>query len=350
MVSEQKQALKNQNQKRQGPGRPKSRLGLPQSMFKPLSTSTAALSKAIGRIPAKLMKEIFEHSASAAPATEQTNWHGRRVFIGDGTYFQLQDTPELAGAYSKEHEQSYPRGCLFTLGEQATGLLTNFAIGNSELQTASKTLDSLPKGSLFMGDDLYSCYAFWAKLHQGGVDFITASKRKRAYELIKQLGPGDELVRIKRPDSVGEWAGDKKKLPASLVIRRISYAHPSKEGQTCVLMTTVTEPEATPTDVVAKYGSRWDIELRIREIKVCMGVNIARSKTTDGVYKEMAAALTAYNVIRALMAESVKSDFSPYESILQEYYTSREHPLVDKLGRTYSHWSPGRPAKAKRAD
>lgn len=351
MVSKQKHVLKKENRTRQGPGRPKSRLGLPKSMLKPLSTSTAALSKAIGRIPAALMKEIFEHSAAAAPANKGAAWHGRPVFIGDGTYFQLQDTPELAQAYSKEHEQSYPRGCLVALTDQASGLLTNFAIGNSELATASNTLDSLPKGSLFMGDDLYSCYAFWAKLQQGGVDFITACKRKRSYEVVKKLGPGDELVRIKRPaNHVSKWAGDNDKLPASLLMRRISYVHPTKEGLTCVLMTSVTQPEITATDIVAKYGGRWDIELRIREIKVCMGVHIARSKTADGVYKEMAAALTAYNIVRALMAESVKSDFPPYESVLQDYYTPGEYPLVDKRGRTYHHWSPGRPAKTERTN
>lgn len=344
LVSQRKKTLKKQP--RTGPGRPRTRLGLSKSMLKPLSTSTAALSKAIGRIPKELMKEIFEYSA-AFDHSQTGLWHGYQVFIGDGTYFQLQDTTELAATYSKEHPESYPRGCLFGITHQTTGLIHNFALGNSELQAAGESLDKLPQGSLFLADELYNCYAIWAKLTQGKVDFITPVKRKRTYEVVRQLGPGDELVRIKRPAKVSEWAGDTSTFPDSMLVRRISYAHPVKPDTTAVLITSITRPEISAADIIAKYSSRWDIELRIREIKVSMGINIARSKSPDGVYKEIAAALTAYNVIRALMAESVKSDFPPYENILQEYYTSREEPLVDKLGRTYHHWSPGRPVQTE---
>lgn len=344
LIRERKKTL--EKQPRTGPGRPRTRLGISKSMFKPLSTSTAALSKAIGRIPRGLMKEIFEHSA-AFDHSQTGLWNGYQVFIGDGTYFQLQDTKALAETYSKEHSESYPRGCLFAITHQTTGLIHDFTLGNSELQAASESLDKLPPGSLFLADELYNCYAIWSKLAQNKVDFITPVKRKRTYEVVRQLGPGDELVRIKRPAKVSEWAGDINTFPESMLVRRISYAHPVKPDTTAVLITSITQPEISAADIIAKYSSRWDIELRIREIKVSMGINIARSKSPDGVYKEIAAALTAYNVIRALMAESVKSDFPPYENILQEYYTSREEPLVDKLGRTYHHWSPGRPAQAE---
>ncbi len=74
-----------------------------------------------------------------------------------------------------------------------------------------------------------------------------------------------------------------------------------------------------------------------------MGINIARSKTEDMVLKEITIALTAYNMIRKIIAKSVEqTDFSPQSHFLQKCFETDQGLLVDKKGRVYQRWSPGR--------
>lgn len=349
LIDEQTKAL--QCPKKSGPGRRRTRLRLPKSLTKPVSENTAAFSKAVSRIPVDLMRELFDYSAKASNSQPVT-WHGYGVYLGDGTYFQAQDTPSLSQAYPKESPESYPRGALVAISQESTGLIHNFAVGSSELDVARRAIERLPSGSLFIGDDLYNCYGFWSDLASRGVDFIVPVKRKRTYEIVKELGPGDALVRLPRPkpSKTSLWAGQYDRLPDMMTLRRITYTNPASPGKQRVLITSLTDPAIPAADIVAKYTSRWDIELRIREIKTIMGIHIARSKTPDGVFKEIAAALIAYNITRGLITESVHADFSPSENIFQEYYTAREEPLTDKRGRVYYRRSPGRPAEAQGAD
>lgn len=351
LTKEQTQAL--QQPRKSGPGRPRTRLNLPKSMTTPVSENTAAFSKAVGRIPTELMKELFEHSAKSSDSESQPAvWHGYGVYLGDGTYFQAQDTPSLSEVYPKESPASYPRAALVGVSQESTGLIHNFAVGRSELEMARRAIARLPSGSLFIGDELYNCYGFWSDLASRDVEFIVPVKRKRTCEHMEELGAGDALVRIKRTDlsATSPWAGQTEQLPLAMTLRRITYTSPESPDKQRVLITSLTDPSIPAADIVAKYTSRWDIELRIREIKTIMGLNIARSKTPDGVYKEIAAAMIAYNITRELITESVHPDFPPSENIFQEYYTGREEPLTDKTGRVYHRRSPGRPAEAQRAD
>lgn len=351
LVDEQTQLL--QQPKKSGPGRRRTRLNVPKSITTPVSENTAAFSKAVKRIPAELMTELFEYSAKSSDSESRpAAWHGYGVYLGDGTYFQAQDTPSLSEVYPKESPASYPRGALVTVCQESTGLIHNFAVGSSELEMARRAITRLPPDCLFIGDELYNCYGFWSDLASRGVEFIVPVKRKRTCELIRTLGPGDALVRIKRtaPSLTSLWAEEYEDLPLGMTLRRITYTNPESPDKQRVLITSLTDPAIPATDIVAKYTSRWDIELRIREIKTIMGLNIARSKSPDGVYKEIAAALIAYNITRELITESVQSDFSPSENIFQEYYTGREESLTDKAGRVYHRRSPGRPAETKRAN
>lgn len=349
LVAERKQALRQP--KKNGPGRRRTRLGLPKSLTGPISESTAGFSKAVGRIPTGLMRELFDHSARASDSQPLT-WHGYGVYLGDGTFFQAQDTPSLSEVYPKESPKSYPRGALVAISQESTGLIHNFAVGSSELEVARQAIARLPSGSLFIGDELYNCYGFWSDLASREVAFMVPVKRTRTYKLVKKLGAGDVLVCIRRPDrsKTSLWAGEYDQLPREMTLRRITYTNPQTPDSQRVLITSLTDPAITAADIVVKYTSRWDMELRIREIKTIMGMNIARSKTPDGVYKEIAAALIAYNITRELITESVHPDFPPSENIFQEYYTGREEPLTDKTGRVYYRRSPGRPAEAEGAN
>ena len=68
------------------------------------------------------------------------------------------------------------------------------------------------------------------------------------------------------------------------------------------MATTLLDPVAYPLeDVVALYGDRWTVELRLREIKTTLKMDILRCKSEEAIRKEILMHLLAYNLIRALL-------------------------------------------------
>jgi hypothetical protein len=57
-------------------------------------------------------------------------------------------------------------------------------------------------------------------------------------------------------------------------------------------------------DIIAKYTMRRDMEIYRRELKTLMDTNALRSKSRDMVDKEWLVALTAYNMVRKIIAAS----------------------------------------------
>jgi hypothetical protein len=113
-----------------------------------------------------------------------------------------------------------------------------------------------------------------------------------------------------------------------------------------VLLTTILDKNIERQEFIHKFNTRWDVEITIREVKTLMGINIARSKSEEMVFREIGVALLAYNLVRTIVAQSVESTpFSPKTDLFQELYSTYSNPLVDRKGRVYSRWSPGRPAR-----
>lgn len=126
-------------------------------------------------------------------------------------------------------------------------------------------------------------------------------------------------------------------------MRRTSFLSPSDGKTEWVQYTTLLDKRINKADIIAKYITRWDIEITIRETKTLMGINIIRSKSEAMVFKEVTIALTAYNMIRKIIARSAgKTGFPPQEDIIQEFFEANKTILIDKKGRIYNRWSPGR--------
>jgi hypothetical protein len=320
---------------------------LPKSKVNEVSDNTAAYAKARARVDKEMIKKVFAYSADFKELNGK-KWHGMAVAVTDGTYFQMQDTPELRKKYYvKEGDSVYPQGLLQALLWQGSGQIMDFEIGTrhqSELELVKPLIEKLPSGNLLLADDLYNTYAIFGLLQKKGCHIIVPGKRERNYKVIRILSAGDEIVELSkttRPDwlSKEEWNG----LPNKITMRRISYASFEDENKEWVLYTTITNEKIKKEEIILKYAVRWDIEITIREIKTIMGINIARSKTEDMVLKEITIALTAYNMVRKIIAKSVElTDFSPQSHFVQKCFEADQGILVDKKGRVYQQWSSGR--------
>jgi IS4 transposase len=131
-------------------------------------------------------------------------------------------------------------------------------------------------------------------------------------------------------------------------LRRISYEYPTKEGvETAVLYTTLTDEKINAVSIVQKYEKRWDIEISIREIKTLMDINVLRSKSCRMLKKELGIALTAYNMVRKIIARAAdKAAFPPEGNIFQKCTQAYRHVFLDKRGRVFCKVSTGRPRKS----
>ncbi|MEO8961090.1 MAG: IS4 family transposase [Ginsengibacter sp.] len=325
---------------------------LAKSKTMEVSDNTAAYTKARTRIDNGLIKEVFKYSADFKELRSK-KWQRMNTFITDGTYFQMQDTKELRKKYYvKQGDNAYPQGLLQAVLRQGSGQVFSFKIGTrhqSELELVKPLIGDLPEGSLLLADDLYSNYAIFCLVRQKGLHLIVPGKRERNYTIIKKLSKGDEIVELQKPKnksdllSYEEW----KQLPETIIMRRLTYPSSEDEQQECVLYCTLTDKKISSTQIILKYSTRWDIEITIREIKTLMGINIARSKKEDMVMKEITVALTAYNMLRKIISKSVdETDFSPQSNFIQKCFEIDKELLVDKKGRVYHHWSPGRYGQA----
>jgi hypothetical protein len=338
-------------------GRPKKyQSRMPKRYQSSLSTSTAGYATARKNLPAALVQLVYEHSTDFGQ-WDKERWHGMQTYITDGTYLQLQDTASIKNKYTvKGMEQSYPQALLQVMIRQGSGQVSDFAIATrqqSELNIVIPMIKKLPVNTLLLADDLYNSYYHFCLINAQQCHVIVPGKRDRNYEVIRDIAPNDQIVRIAKtpcPDYVAkeEW----KQLPATVLLRRISYTYPTQNGmEAAVLYTTVLDETIAATDIITKYSLRWDVEISIREIKTLMDINVLRSKSPDMLHKELVIALTAYNLVRKIIAQSADVvGFSPQEDIFQKCASVGRSVLLDKKGRVYFKCSPERYGYASTAN
>jgi hypothetical protein len=326
-------------------GRPSKKGGwVAKSKIKPISLDTSGYSQARQRLPKEAVDLVFKASTDSGDIKQDFTWHSFRTFITDGTYVQMQDTDKIKEVFPNSTKDGYPRGLIEAVIEQGTGLVHDFRLSSnsrSELELMAEMITNLPKRNLLLADDLYNCFAIFSLLKSSGVEIIVSGKRDRKYVVVRKIERGDEIVEIKQKTK-SKWLKDRELEHKELTLRRIEYIDPNK-GVTSIIYTSILDDKISKEEIILKYRERWDIEVSIRELKTIMDIGIVRAKTPEMAYKEVTTALIAYNYIRKIIAKITEnSDFSPEEDIIQKYSEIYKPILVDRLGRKYSKWSPGR--------
>ncbi len=92
-------------------------------------------------------------------------------------------------------------------------------------------------------------------------------------------------------------------LPARLTARLIRYQMPGFRPSW--LLTSLTDADAFPVDeLVNPYHRRWQIETIFREWKHGLNIQNLRSRTPNGILKEIHAHLLLSNLVRWVMTEA----------------------------------------------
>jgi len=287
------------------------------------SANTGAYCTARSGLPEEMLRAVHRSLCRQLDANlpEKMRWRGLRPLAEDGSSAQAPDTDANRAVWPYPAGQS--EGCgmpvvrLGGLVDLSHGGLHDFAhsdLDTSELRAHEKLQnDYIGKGDVLIADRLYSGYEVIAGLLGKGAHFIgrVHQARKVDFRRGRRVGPDERIVAWKKPRQApkGSRLGPEawEALPDTLEVRIIRCQGPDREGKNRVryVVTTLLDAEAYPSEEVASlYLHRWEIEVRFRDIKTILGMELLRTKSPEMVRKEILMHMIFYNLIRLLMLKA----------------------------------------------
>lgn len=282
------------------------------------TVASSALSQARARLGSEPMEWLFLRSAEewAHRSANADRWRGLALYGVDGTTLRVADSVEnrdhFGGHDSGRHEggrddrqSGYPLMRLVILMALRSHLIASAVFGpyaTDERVYAKPLWETLPDHSLVLVDRHHLQAGVFVPLMTAGTSrhWMTRAKSSTKFQLIKRLGPGDELVEFK----VSSEARRKDpSLPTHFDARAIRYQRKGHQPQ--ILLTSLVDHEQFPASELRDlYHERWEIELGFDEIKTDMldRLETIRSKSPTAVAQEMWGLLIAYNLVRLEMA------------------------------------------------
>lgn len=293
------------------------------------SASSASYSNARARFPESVMvrmaKEIGRKVHNSAPA--EWRWHGRQVFLADGTGFTMPDTAENQLAFpqvdSSRKGLGFPIMRAVALVSLSTGAVMDIAFGRyagkgqGEISLFGRLLGNLSRGDIVVADRYYPTYGIVGTLKGKGVDLVSISHHARVVDFTQGqvLGPKDHIVEWKKPQHRnGMDSQEYRDLPDTMLVREFAIEIDGRDGgkEQAIIVTTMIDPTIPQKEISDLYWRRWNCELDIRSIKHSLHMDILRCKTPEMVRKEIWCHLLAYNLLRGTMVESAKrNDIMP---------------------------------------
>jgi len=274
-------------------------------------------------------------------------WCDRRVWVVDGSSCSMPDMPELQEAFGQPDGQK--KGCGFPVARLvamfcwASGAVLGVAVGpyrSNELSLWRQLWDQLQAGDVIVGDRFYGAYADLAQLVARGCDglFRLRGARARTLDLRrgKRLGKEDRLVVWSRSTPCPRTLSAKEftSLPATITVRVLRF-HTRVKGfrsHTILVVTTLLDAVQYPAEqIAALYGERWTVELRIREVKTTLQMEVLRGKGEDIVRKEIVMHFLAYNLIRAVMWQAAQEHGRPLHRLSFAGTMERFHIMAPYL-------------------
>jgi len=288
----------------------------------PCSGNTGAYCRARAKLSETALRRLAVDVAEGCERQIDTKWlwHGRHVYLVDGTTVSMPDTPENQEAYPQPPQQpeglGFPMARVVVLLSLATGMLVDMAMGpytgkeTGETALLRQLLDRFEPGGILLADRYYCSYFMIAMLTESGVGLVTRVHQRREVDFRcgRRLGKGDHIVEWTRPAKPA-WMDPQTydRMPPSIQVREIHVHvnHPGFRTESFVVVTTLTDARKyTRDDIAELYHDRWLAELDIRAIKITLGMDILRCKTPHMVRNEMWTCLLAYNLIRRTMLQS----------------------------------------------
>lgn len=281
------------------------------------SAKSGTLAKARKRLPLEVWWRLDQWIAREMEneSSDQDRWLGHRMIGVDGTCISMSDEPELAKHFGRcktgrigVSRFPFARvGLAFNLKTMATIAHRVGSYATSEPALLRQFLGELQRRDVLVFDRLYSGSNLYAECKQAGVEFISRPHACLRLErrIVETLAPGDYIVELpicKRSRQ------QNRSLPKSIRVRAIKTNQKIRgKKQTLWILTSLLDPhQYAAGEVCGWYKKRWKVETLIEELKIWLGADVLRSKTVEGIYKEMYARVIALNLIHWLILKASK--------------------------------------------
>lgn len=274
-----------------------------------VSAATGAYCQARRRLPTlvaeQVSDDIFATLRSHAPRAAD-----RPVFLVDGTTLRLEHEPDLVKAFPPGRndlgDNRWPVLLLVAFHDAHSGLAARPSWGPmygahavSEQRLAAEALDRLPPEARVVADANFGIFAFAHAVVRSGRQGLFRLTEVRARKILGQLPKKSTHRAVVWTPSAYERA-QHPDLPADAELRGwvLTCAHPGKQGQKLYLFST---EQRACKQALALYKLRWNIETDLRNLKRTVNLHQIRSHSPALVEKELLVAVTAYNLVRAVM-------------------------------------------------
>jgi hypothetical protein len=287
------------------------------SGLEPCSPNPASYCNARARLPTAVLRTLAKGTAQQLQdgIPQPWKWHGRNVFIADGSHVSMPDTPQNQAGYPQPVVQQegigFPLARLALLLSLATGACHDLAIapyagkGTGETTLLRRMYDSLQPGDVVLADALFDNYFVACELRQRGIELVVRIQAERVGSQTLQSGPEGDIIVWSRPNKPRGMSGEQyRSYPESLRMRQVSVDARDKNNRAerFKVATTILDTSIGGEQIGQLYERRWSGELDIRSIKSTMKMDILRCKSPEMVEKEIWVYLLAYNLLRTVMA------------------------------------------------
>jgi hypothetical protein len=278
---------------------------------KRISRNTGGYSHARQRLPKLLCRQVLAELVTRLREILNPGG-GRTAYLLDGSSLELEASPSLRRVYppgmNGHGGAHWPVLRIVVLHELETGLAQEPCWGPmygaaavSEQQLADRAMNTLPPGSVLVGDRNFGVFSIAWQARQRGLDVIIRMTTERARKVAGEpIGAaGEREVRWLASRFDGRRQGGMPEgaaVEGRLLAMRIGKGH-CKEW--LYLFTTLSLPQA---EVLALYGKRWRIETDLRALKRTVRLQHIAARNESMMEKELLTAVAAYNLVRAVMA------------------------------------------------
>ena len=185
---------------------------------------------------------------------------------------------------------------MFNVSLRVPTLVTITGAKRSEREQARKMVQkALKRGpTIFVFDLGYFAFRFFSQIQRAGGFFVSRLKDRTRYTILRKLGRRDWFVRI----------GHTVKGQTPVEVRLVAV----REGRKTYWYLTNLTPEhgITAIDVRAIYRLRWRVELFFKDLKWVLRTGKFFCYNTNGIKVQIYAALSAYVLVRILMARTAQ--------------------------------------------
>ena len=285
-----------------------------------ISTNSGGLSRAQERLKIDKVRSVTRRLTELLirEKGEQLRWHGKQVFLMDGTKISLSRSGELLSQYDVSRNQSGKSytplmQCLFC-HELFSGVALEPSYGSfrgaesvCETSLSYELISRLPKESLLIGDRGFGIFPVAYQAEKQGVEVLLRLTRTRASYIA-----GKEAVERDFCDLQVNWKLRTTRVkelnipPDAVVPGRIIKATIHRNGFRPLELLFFTTSKAPAAELVALYEQRERIENDIRSLKYTLGMERLWSKSAGMLEKELLLGVAAYNLVRIVLAQAAE--------------------------------------------